>query len=275
MSDDDQTVTSISETIAPETAERMLGRNTNNRSVSRRQVDLFARDMKRGAWKVNGEAIKFSRTGRLLDGQHRLLACVKSGRPFTTLVIRGLPDEVQQTMDSGKTRTLGNVLQLRGETQSTPLAAMTRAVYVADQLGLEAAAQNDLHPTNGELVEFLETTPQLRTLLSAAQSFNGRSNGLLPPSMFAALWWTLAHVDTGDANRFFEHLATGADLEQGSPILALRAALFDMKTRGSRANRAGRRRIAVLTVKAWNKWRAGKTVKHLRYGGDERFPEPR
>lgn len=268
MSDDDQTVTSIIETIAPETAERMLGRNTNNRSVSRRQVDLFARDMKRGAWKVNGEAIKFSRTGRLL-------ACVKSGRPFTTLVIRGLPDEVQQTMDSGKTRTLGNVLQLRGETQSTPLAAMTRAVYVADQLGLEAAAQNDLHPTNGELVEFLETTPQLRTLLSAAQSFNGRSNGLLPPSMFAALWWTLAHVDTGDANRFFEHLATGADLEQGSPILALRAALFDMKTRGSRANRAGRRRIAVLTVKAWNKWRAGKTVKHLRYGGDERFPEPR
>lgn len=274
MSDDDQTVTSIIETIAPETAERMLGRNTNNRSVSRRQVDLFARDMKRGAWKVNGEAIKFSRTGRLLDGQHRLgVREIRQAFHYA----RHPRTARRSAADHGLRQDphVGQRAPLRGETQSTPLAAMTRAVYVADQLGLEAAAQNDLHPTNGELVEFLETTPQLRTLLSAAQSFNGRSNGLLPPSMFAALWWTLAHVDTGDANRFFEHLATGADLEQGSPILALRAALFDMKTRGSRANRAGRRRIAVLTVKAWNKWRAGKTVKHLRYGGDERFPEPR
>lgn len=49
--------------------------------------------MRNGNWKANGEAIKFSSTGRLLDGQHRLRACVKEQVPFTTLVIRGLEDE--------------------------------------------------------------------------------------------------------------------------------------------------------------------------------------
>ena len=43
-------------------------------------------------------------------------------------------------MDSGKTRTLGDVLTLRGEKNSTQLASLARAVYLADQLGMEAAA---------------------------------------------------------------------------------------------------------------------------------------
>lgn len=266
-------ITSGIETITPQDAERLLGTNTNNRSVNRRQVELFARAMGRGEWKVNGEAVKIGADGRLLDGQHRLLACVRSGVPLTTLVVRGLPDETQQTMDSGKTRTLGNVLQLRGETSATNLASITRSVYLADLLGVEAAALNDMAPTRGELVEFLDRTPQLRTVMTASQSFSKTSHNLLTPGMFAALWWTLAHVDTDDANRFFSGLATGVDLNDGSPILVLRNTLLER--RGRRSDRDARRRIAALTVKAWNKWRAGDTVRMLRFGVDERFPEPK
>lgn len=70
--------------------------------------------MAQKAWKMNGEAIKFSNTGRLLDGQHRLLACVESGCSVRTLVIRGLPEDTQETMDAGKSRTMANVLELKG-----------------------------------------------------------------------------------------------------------------------------------------------------------------
>lgn len=116
-------ITAKVETITPEIAKTMLGENVNNRRISRDNVNLFAREIRNGEWRFNGEAIKFGKDGRLLDGQHRLLAVIAADKPLTTLVIRGLEDETQQTMDSGKTRTLGDVLTLRGEKKSTQLAA--------------------------------------------------------------------------------------------------------------------------------------------------------
>lgn len=111
----DAKITAKVETITPEIAKTMLGENVNNRRISRDNVNLFAREIRNGEWRFNGEAIKFGKDGRLLDGQHRLLAVIAADKPLTTLVIRGLEDETQQTMDSGKTRTLGDVLTLRGE----------------------------------------------------------------------------------------------------------------------------------------------------------------
>lgn len=189
-------ITAKVETITPEIAKTMLGENVNNRRISRDNVNLFAREIRNGEWRFNGEAIKFGKDGRLLDGQHRLLAVIAADKPLTTLVIRGLEDETQQTMDSGKTRTLGDVLTLRGEKNSTQLASLARAVYLADQLGMEAAAQNDLKPTRGEIISFIDQTPQLADVLAASRAFRSQSGDMMTSSMFASLWWTFAHIDT-------------------------------------------------------------------------------
>ena len=98
-------ITAKVETITPEIAKTMLGENVNNRRISRDNVNLFAREIRNGEWRFNGEAIKFGKDGRLLDGQHRLLAVIAADKPLTTLVIRGLEDETQQTMDSAEKRT--------------------------------------------------------------------------------------------------------------------------------------------------------------------------
>lgn len=103
----DAKITAKVETITPEIAKTMLGENVNNRRISRDNVNLFAREIRNGEWRFNGEAIKFGKDGRLLDGQHRLLAVIAADKPLTTLVIRGLEDETQQTMDSGKNPHLG------------------------------------------------------------------------------------------------------------------------------------------------------------------------
>lgn len=47
-------------------------------------------EMQDGKWKLNGKTICFDRTGRLLNGQHRLSAVVRSGVSLTTVVVRGL-----------------------------------------------------------------------------------------------------------------------------------------------------------------------------------------
>lgn len=263
------------ETITPETAKKMLSNNDNNRKISHHMVDLYAREMQNGEWSANGEAIKFSESGRLLDGQHRLMAVISSGIPLYTLVIRGLKDETQQTMDSGKKRSVGDALNLQGERNSNQLAAIARIVYVTDQLGLEAAMRNQIPPTPGEIIDFVHKTPQLQDLLSAARVFQRDSGGMMTISMFAALWWAFAHLDTSAANSFFSSLATGAELSADSPILLLRNQLQSARLHGqNRSMRNGRIQVAALTIKAWNSWRRGKSIKMLKFSVNETFPEP-
>jgi predicted nucleic acid-binding Zn ribbon protein len=65
--------------VTPEMAERWLGHNKVNRNLRNRRVDQFARDMRSGRWQLTGEAIKFGKSGNLIDGQHRLWAVIESG----------------------------------------------------------------------------------------------------------------------------------------------------------------------------------------------------
>lgn len=266
-------VTTSIETITPQTAERMLSSNTANRRLDMRRARELARDMRNGRWQMNGEPIRFSRTGRLLDGQHRLTACVIAQAPFTTLVIRGLDDETQLTVDTGKSRSMADVLTIDGETNTAMLAAVTRAVYLTHNLGLEATVTRNLKPTNTELNEFLNETPQLRSLAQAAQAFKSKSGKLLSPAVFASLWWVFAHIDNIAAEEFFAKLATGADLHEGDPILVLRSYIRRIHDSGMSTTKDGRRMILAVSVKAWNKWREGATIRQLRFSRDEKFPE--
>ena len=73
-------------TITPEYAKELLDYNKKNRSLSKATVDRYAEDMRKDNWQQNGEAIKIDWDGNLIDGQHRLAACVKSGVSFDKLL---------------------------------------------------------------------------------------------------------------------------------------------------------------------------------------------
>ena len=75
---------------------------------------------------LNGETVKIASDGTILDGQHRLYACIQAGVPFETVVIRGLPPEAQDTIDTGMARKFADQLALRGEVNTPLLAAITR-----------------------------------------------------------------------------------------------------------------------------------------------------
>lgn len=71
--------------------------------------------MEAGRWRLNGETVKFSATGHLYDGQHRLNAVVQSGTTVPMVVIRGLGDDVMPTVDAGAKRSYSDALKLSGE----------------------------------------------------------------------------------------------------------------------------------------------------------------
>lgn len=101
-------------TITPEIATKLLENNLNNRPINLTRVKALAQDMLIGKWEVNGETIKIYEDGTLADGQHRLSACVMSGVPFQTYIVKNLHKEVLPTIDCGEKRSIVHGLKMKG-----------------------------------------------------------------------------------------------------------------------------------------------------------------
>ena len=145
-------------TITPKIAAQLLEQNTGNRKISKANYSRVAESMRAGEWELNGEAIKIARDGRILDGQHRLLAAAKNNLCFQTLIVYGLPDQTQDTMDMGKSRSATDVLSIKGYSSVNNLSSITTAIIRSERWGLVPAATSAAH----------SPTPMLRFRKSCA-----------------------------------------------------------------------------------------------------------
>jgi hypothetical protein len=119
-------------TITPERAAAWLKRHEllvktdptkKNRRLKKSLVDRYGQDMADDRWQFNGETIKLGSDGRIIDGQHRLAACVKAKAQFRTLVVDNVTDDSFKTIDVGKVRTGGDLLYIDGHENAVILAA--------------------------------------------------------------------------------------------------------------------------------------------------------
>ena len=258
--------------ITPDEAKRLLENNTLNRNISEKAVSAIARDMKNGDWVFNGESIKISDTGHLLDGQHRLSACVRAGVPFETLVITGLPDSAMDTVDAGRKRTVGDVLKMHGHINNNNLAAAARAIMDYKQHGIRLTRGRAAAYSNSEILAFIDANPDVVKCTQKAVHFHSVSNGLMPQSTASLIYYIFMQVDEAAAERFFDSLQTGADLDELNPILKLRNYLIGLRASKTELRVASYRTI-VLAMKCWNKWRTGQPVANLRFSENEQIPE--
>ena len=107
--------------ITPDVAAKMLENNHANRNIREGKVAEYAADMKAGKWFMNGETICISEDGTVLDGQHRLLAVVKSGCSITVPVC--VVDEGQgKVYDIGAARRTTDIMQISGDPELADFA---------------------------------------------------------------------------------------------------------------------------------------------------------
>lgn len=237
------------ETITPDDARRYLGFNTHNRNLRARVVSGYARDMKSGNWRWNGETIKIATDGTLLDGQHRLAAIVEAETAVDMLVIRGLPNLAQETMDAGAKRTLGDVLKLRGEANVVPLASTIRGVAG----WLAGARGTSMQFPNAELLQTLEQHRDIRLAVSPASRAYAAT--ALPVGVGGTARCLFSEIHAADADHFFDRLASDEDHHAGEPVHALRKLLLSQReTRGER----NRKVLLAVPIKAWNKYGRGR-----------------
>ena len=107
-------ITSNVKTITPEYANQLLLKNVSNRPLNKATVDNYTAQILNGLWKLNGEPIIISDEDTILDGQHRLQACVKANKSIDSIVITGVPSNVFATIDTGRIRTAGDVFSIEG-----------------------------------------------------------------------------------------------------------------------------------------------------------------
>lgn len=257
--------------IDPDLAREMLGHNTHNRNLRYRTVGAYAADMAAGKWRDNGETIKIAVDGTVIDGQHRLSAIIESETKQRMLVVRNLPMQVQETVDAGIKRTFGDVLKLRGETDTMNLAAACRRAVMWESG--ERARGGSFVATTAQMLEVLGRHSSLRYSITVSASV--RRHLPIQGSVLSLCHWLFSQIDNEDCDAFFERLKDGAGLEPQHPVAVLRRTVIDNMTAKSRITEAV---MTAYVIKAWNAYRDGRDISFLRFrpGGanPDVFPEP-
>lgn len=117
--------------VSPSLAMRLLARNAGyNRSVRKGVVASYASDMAGGKWNERiGDPIRFSDTGILIDGQHRLKAIAESGKTVVVSIMTGLSESDYKDVDNGSARTVTDVADIPGGASG---AAIVKAALMLD-----------------------------------------------------------------------------------------------------------------------------------------------
>lgn len=109
--------------ISPRLARDMLqfsqrgavNKNNKNRKLSRSKVNKYAEAMMAGRWCLTGEPIIISDDGEILNGHHRLQACLEAGVGFISTVTYGVIDDLSFAhIDVGNMRSRAQVLEMSG-----------------------------------------------------------------------------------------------------------------------------------------------------------------
>lgn len=96
--------------ITPERAYQWLERNANNRPIRMPHIKNLARQMALGRWELSPEPVVFAKSGRLLDGQHRLMAVIESGATIRATVALVENEDVFRVLDQGVNRSNSDIM---------------------------------------------------------------------------------------------------------------------------------------------------------------------
>lgn len=232
--------TSRAVTVTPEMAYTWLENpsfNVMNRPTRQSDIDNWAAIMKRGEWQLNGDTIRISVTGKLLDGQHRLFACIEANTEFQTYLVEGLPDEVFDTIDVGKKRSASDMLKIHNKIAGTEPMKHEGVIMAAITTILEYKygtwKQRHTHViTHHEKLEFLDKYPGVKDWVLKSRVKGTKRWENTYAQNIGAVAFLGSKKYAMKAETFVIGFTTGNDLPPGSPIGKLRDRLSAEKHYG-------------------------------------------
>lgn len=152
------------EIITPEIASKILDNNKGNRKPNGAVVKRYAQMMLNGDWETTHQGIAIGSDGRLLDGQHRLMAVAVSGVTVKILVSRGVPTHQYYIFDAGYKREDWQNLKI--DKKQCEVAKML--LSIADTTTTRAFTPSEILATSGliegihsKIMEGGKSTPRI------------------------------------------------------------------------------------------------------------------
>lgn len=256
------------EVVTPQMAAQMLGTMAGNRRLRVRVVQRYAREMVAGKWLLNGESIKVDRSGRLIDGQHRLNAILMAKVGVQMCVVRGVDESAMITLDTGVGRSFYDVGVIAGKPYAQAVGPIARWWHKYES----GSPTVQYVPTHQEMDAMIAKHPSISESAGFVARLKIVHSRCVPSVQGFVHAYTSEKYDREMADSFMQDLNDGASLAATSPIFVLRRRLVDENGKG----RLESAHVLALTIKAWNAWIDGSKLKNLvwRTGGavPEEFP---
>lgn len=262
--------------INAEIAVEMLKSNYDNRAEAKAHVKFLKDQMVEGKWKFTADPIKISKTGRILDGQHRLMAIIESNTEHDFLICYDLDDEIFDVLDTGKNRSAANILSIKGFENYVSLAALSkmiirynRGAYTGLLTGSGGKDFSNRSVTNQDILKFAETN-NLQPYIRHGGVLNDKCK-ILTATSYAFFYYLFSNIDEESANIFFEKLVSGVNLNEKSSILYLRNKLFEDLGANNKMN--ARSKMGYV-IKCWNLYRRQEECAFVKFNIKDKMPEP-
>ena len=256
--------------ITPSYAKQLLEANISNRRVKDPVVAQYANDIIQGRWKHDtGEVIKIFKSGKVGDGQHRLLAIIKANTPVHFHIATNIEDEVFDVLDTGSGRNSSDAFRVMGIKNENKIPSIIQ-FYNLLQSGKKFNNKKGLRPTNCVLLEQYYANEKLW------QEISQRSFGwyikfakIITPSYFGGFYAFFRELNNEKAEEFMDQLSSGINIT--NPVINL---LRNKLMQDKLAQRKMHATIKIaLIIKTWNLFVKKQTVQLLKYDNfKEAFP---
>lgn len=211
--------------ITPEMASGYLRLNlAHNRRLSDATVSFYAKQMVTNQWRMTGDGIKFSTEGKLIDGQHRLSAIVKSNKTITLTVISELEEDIVNVLDTGKSRSAGDLLSIMQIKNSIIVAPTVRFIMLFNEGyygSLAGSFSRKQSPSNKNIQDFLEDNPEIIEIVDQIKR-DSKKFKLISVPILCGLFYIFSKKSAVQSEAFFDKLITGVGIETDSPIYLTR-----------------------------------------------------
>lgn len=256
--------------ITPSLAKEILESNICNRRVSKVKLELYANEMATGNWKSGtGETIKISKNKVLIDGQHRLLAIIKSNTSSYFYISFNHDDDIFQYIDTGKMRNSKDVFTIAGVKNSTNVPTII-SKYNHFKKGKMAVGQIDKKATNAMLLDQYNEDAQFwNSVHTKSINWYNSFARVLPPSLIGGFYSYTKKHSFFNAEDFMDQLCTGMNISN-NVIYLLRNKLIEDKVSPKKMLDTIKN---ALIIKAWNVFVKDEKIKMLKYDSErETYP---
>lgn len=276
--------------ITPQRAEEILERNIINRTPNMSNVGFLVEEILNDRFIYNGATIKLSNdkpTPILLDGQHRLMACIEAKTNIEVELVEGISFDAMSTIDTGRLRNHNDILSMNGVSNPTAISSLANTIITKFKTDRIRGATSKSVKRAGRVKVpgsvMLDFYHDKKEMINEINEFSthlyNTGTKIISTCQIGAFIYLFGYEDTTDGKKpinFFREVMFGVDMGKSNIAKKLRDRLINDKISSRRMPARVKRN---LIIKGWRLYNADVVRKtftmrdeeSLSFAGDDVF----